>query len=141
MAQVFEAVAVGAEGFERRVALKQILADHRADASARRSFFDEARLASALHHGGLVAVLDYGAADGVPFQVLELVDGRDARVLADAGLARGRPCPRASRSTSAARSRTRFTMPTRRATDPGSGSRSSIATSSRATSSCRGRAT
>ena len=93
MAQVFEAVAVGAEGFERRVALKQILADHRGDASARRSFFDEARLASGLHHGGLVAVLDYGAADGVPFQVLELVDGRDARALIDAGLARGRPLP------------------------------------------------
>jgi serine/threonine-protein kinase len=93
MAQVFEAVAAGEGGFERRVALKQILADHHGDASVLRSFFDEARLAGQLHHGGIVSVLDYGVAEGVPFQVLEYVDGLDARTLAESGRARGRPMP------------------------------------------------
>jgi serine/threonine-protein kinase len=40
-------------------------------------FLDEARIASQLHHGNIVAVLDYGVDQGHPFQVLEFVDGLD----------------------------------------------------------------
>jgi serine/threonine-protein kinase len=75
MAEVFEAVAVGGHGFERRVAIKRLLADRAAELGA--MFLDEARIASQLHHGAIVGVVDYGEADGVPFQVLELVDGLD----------------------------------------------------------------
>ncbi len=88
MAEVLEAVAVGAAGFERRVALKRML-PHEGDAEREhRMFLDEARIASHLHHANIVAVLDYGLADGRPFQVLEYVDGIDVRAL----LARG-PLP------------------------------------------------
>lgn len=88
MAEVLEAVAVGAAGFERRVALKRML-PHEGDAEREhRMFLDEARIASHLHHANIVAVLDYGLADGRPFQVLEYVDGIDVRGL----LARG-PLP------------------------------------------------
>ncbi len=88
MAEVLEAVAVGAAGFERRVALKRML-PHEGDAErAHRMFLDEARIASHLHHANIVAVLDYGLAEGRPFQVLEYVDGIDVRAL----LARG-PLP------------------------------------------------
>jgi tRNA A-37 threonylcarbamoyl transferase component Bud32 len=77
MAEVFEAVAEGAEGFRRRVAIKRVLPEHATDASVRRMFFDEARIAARLHHPGIVAVLDFGLDGDAPFQVLELVDGED----------------------------------------------------------------
>ncbi|MAT25282.1 MAG: hypothetical protein CMN29_10030 [Sandaracinus sp.] len=83
MAEVFEAVATGADGFERRVALKRVLPDKAADARFRAMFFDEARLASRLHHANVVAVLDYGLEGERPFQVLELVDGADLGALLD----------------------------------------------------------
>jgi serine/threonine protein kinase len=76
MAEVFEAVAVGSGGFERRVALKRLLAERADELGA--MFLDEARIASQLHHAGIVGIVDYGEADGVPFQVLELVQGMDA---------------------------------------------------------------
>jgi serine/threonine-protein kinase len=52
-------------------------------------FLDEARIASHLHHANIVSVLDYGIADGLPFQVLELVDGLDLQ----SALALGKPLP------------------------------------------------
>jgi hypothetical protein len=52
-------------------------------------FLDEARIASHLHHANIVAVLDYGIAGGLPFQVLELVDGLDLQ----SALALGAPLP------------------------------------------------
>lgn len=78
MAEVFEAVAVGEDGFERKVAIKRILPQSIDDELSRRMFLDEARIASSLHHANIVAVLDYGVADGTPFQVLEYVSGIDA---------------------------------------------------------------
>ena len=56
-------------------------------------FLDEARIASRLHHGGIVSVLDYGVVDGRPFQILEFVDGEDARTLARRGRDAGKPMP------------------------------------------------
>lgn len=75
MAEVFEALALGDAGFSRRVAIKRLTADAVADPAMRRAFLDEARAASHLHHANIVAVLDYGVVDNLPFQVLELVDG------------------------------------------------------------------
>ncbi len=79
MAEVLEAVAVGDHGFERRVAIKRLLPG--SDAARERMFIDEARIASQLHHANIVAVVDYGVADGQPFQVLEHIDGIDAHAL------------------------------------------------------------
>jgi protein kinase-like protein len=79
MAEVFEAVAVGDHGFERRVAIKRLLAG--SDRQRESMFIDEARIASQLHHANIVAVLDYGVVDGQPFQVLEHVDGIDLGAL------------------------------------------------------------
>ena len=89
MAEVFEAIAEGDGGFERKVAIKRMLAnDH---AALRRMFLDEARIASQLHHANVVAVLDYGVVDGQPFQVLELVDGLHAGELRKRGEERASP--------------------------------------------------
>ena len=60
MAQVYEATAVGGRGFERRVAIKRVLPEHQHDESMQRMFFDEAQIASHLHHGNIVQVIDYG---------------------------------------------------------------------------------
>ena len=75
MAEVFEAVAIGERGFARTVALKRMLPE--IGRIHDDGFLDEARIASHLHHANIVSVLDYGIADGLPFQVLELVDGID----------------------------------------------------------------
>jgi serine/threonine-protein kinase len=77
MAEVFEGVAEGAQGFRRRVAIKRVLPQLASDAACARMFLDEARIASHLHHAGVVAVLDYGTIDGIAFQALEFVDGMD----------------------------------------------------------------
>jgi serine/threonine-protein kinase len=77
MAQVLEAVAIGAGGFERRVAVKRMLPHVAEKEEHRRLFLDEARLASRIHHGSVVQVLDYGQIDGDPLIVMEYVDGLD----------------------------------------------------------------
>ncbi|MFT3697913.1 MAG: serine/threonine-protein kinase [Kofleriaceae bacterium] len=78
MAEVFEGELAGDHNFVRKVALKRLLPAVADDVDAAKRFLDEARIASALHHANIVGVLDVGLLDGVPFQVLELVDGLDA---------------------------------------------------------------
>jgi serine/threonine protein kinase len=87
MAEVFEATAIGERGFERTVALKRMLPEMGRIHDD--GFLDEARIASHLHHANIVSVLDYGIADGLPFQVLELVDGLDLQ----SAIALGKPLP------------------------------------------------
>jgi serine/threonine-protein kinase len=81
MAEVFEAELAGELGFVRKVAIKRMLAEAAADRVGAQRFLDEARIASRLHHANIVSVIDVGLLDGLPFQVLELVDGIDAHYL------------------------------------------------------------
>ncbi len=81
MAEVFEAELTGELGFVRKVAIKRMLASAASDPSAAQRFLDEARIASHLHHANVVSVIDVGLLDGLPFQVLELVDGIDVHQL------------------------------------------------------------
>ena len=81
MAEVLEAEILGASGFVRRVAVKRMLSSAAEDPAFVRMFLDEARIASHLHHANIVGVIDYGVVEGAPFQVLELVDGLDARTM------------------------------------------------------------
>ena len=78
MAEVFEAELAGELGFIRKVAIKRMLGEAASDDLSARRFLDEARIASRLHHANIVSVIDVGLLDGLPFQVLELVDGIDA---------------------------------------------------------------
>lgn len=79
--EVLEAIAGGEDGFEKRVALKRLLADCANDEDFLRAFGDEARIASQLNHAGIVAVFDYGLLDGLPFIASELVEGLDLAAL------------------------------------------------------------
>lgn len=93
MGEVWEATARGDSGFTRRVAIKRLFADQQGDPSFLRMFLDEARIASRLHHANIVGIVDYGVIDGVPFQVLEYVDGFDLSRLARWGTEQARPLP------------------------------------------------
>jgi serine/threonine-protein kinase len=87
MADVFLAVAHGASGFERRVAVKTLLPALQGDATYERILIDEARLAARFHHRNLVQVHDLGVANGTYWVRMDLVEGTDlAALLTDAPL-------------------------------------------------------
>lgn len=93
MGEVWEASATGEGGFARRVAIKRLLAEHDQDPSQARMFLDEARIASQLHHANILSILDYGVMEGLPYQVLEYVDGVDAERLRQRGREAGEDFP------------------------------------------------
>lgn len=93
MGEVWEAEVTGEQGFHRRVAIKRMVDAEGRGASFARMFLDEAKIASQLHHANIVAVLDFGLADGAPFQVLEYVDGLDAHDLLSLSLEASKPLP------------------------------------------------
>ena len=59
----------------RKVAVKRLFASLAGDDVFQERFFREARLAAALSHPNLVAVYDVGDEDGLPFIVMEYVEG------------------------------------------------------------------
>jgi serine/threonine protein kinase len=75
MAEIFTALQIGAEGFEKPVVLKRILPALSSDPAFVRMLVDEAHIVSSLNHSHLVQVLDLGKADDQFFLVLEFVDG------------------------------------------------------------------
>ncbi len=75
MAEVFLARLHGAEGFERRVAIKRIL-PHLSDSEEFRAMFmDEARLAALLSHPNVVHIYDFGREGEHDYIAMEFVDG------------------------------------------------------------------
>lgn len=87
MGEVYEAVLQSPSGFTRRVALKCLRPEHASNPKELAGLREEARIASLLHHGSIVDVIDFGIVDGAPFLVLELVEGMSAATAA--ALARG----------------------------------------------------
>src|SRR5512135_3034453 len=86
MAEVYEATALGAEGFARPVAIKRMLPALSLDPAFGQMFVNEARIASLLHHENIVSVLDFDRdAENRYFLVMELVQGVDLRRLASSG--------------------------------------------------------
>ena len=78
---MFLAEAKGAEGWGRQVVLK-CLRPHVADIpEVVQGLIEEAQLAQRLQHGNIVQVFDFDVDDGVPFVVMEHVDGCTLREL------------------------------------------------------------
>jgi serine/threonine protein kinase len=93
MAEIFLAVQRGAEGFERPVVLKRILAALVADPQFRNLMIDEAHVAMSLNHSNIAQVLDLGHAGGRYFLVLEFVDGWDLNLVINRVTASGFSLP------------------------------------------------
>ncbi|HET9452111.1 MAG TPA: serine/threonine-protein kinase, partial [Aggregicoccus sp.] len=89
MAEVFLAMEQGAQGVERPVALKRLLPALAQERELVALFLREAELTLALRHEHLVQTLALGEHAGLPFMVLELVDGENLRTLQEAAHARG----------------------------------------------------
>jgi len=77
MGEVHLAIAHGASGFSRAVAIKTLVPELADDAELTRALIREATIAGALHHRNLVAVLGLGVDDGIYYVVMEYVDGGD----------------------------------------------------------------
>src|SRR5688572_27710737 len=87
MAEVFLASTMGAEGFQRRVAIKRVLPGYSDNAAFAQMFVAEARMSSQLVHPNIVSVLDFDRdAEGRLFLVMELVDGKDLDTLVSSGV-------------------------------------------------------
>ena len=69
----------------RRVAVKVLHSGLAEDPGFLRRFRSEAQHAASLHHPHIVAVYDWGEDEGMPFLVLELLQGGSLRSLLDAG--------------------------------------------------------
>ncbi len=63
----------------RQVALKVLTDAGIADDEAKARFFQEARLASNIHHENIINVYDFGEDQGRPFIVMELLEGESLR--------------------------------------------------------------
>jgi serine/threonine protein kinase len=66
-------------GLDRPVAIKIVHADLLADDRMVQRFVDEARTVAALHHPGIVRILDFGAEDGLPWIAYEFLPGSTLR--------------------------------------------------------------
>lgn len=74
MAEVFLAHKLGAEGFQRTVAIKTIIALG-AEEEAIGLFLDEAKVAAVLNHANIVQTLDLGYENETLFIVMEFIQG------------------------------------------------------------------
>ncbi|MFY0563635.1 protein kinase domain-containing protein [Archangium lansingense] len=81
MAEVFLAKVVGAEGFEKPVAVKRILPSLAQDREFVELFLREAKLTVCLQHANVVQVFDLGSINGQYYMVMEFVDGENLRAV------------------------------------------------------------
>lgn len=93
MAEVFRAVAVSLEGFEKPVAIKRVLPQLSANERFIRMFLDEARLSLYLSHTNIVSVFDVVQSDQVYFIVMEYIEGANLKKVVEAARLRQGPLP------------------------------------------------
>lgn len=63
----------------RRVAVKILTADAMSDVEAKARFLQEARMASNMRHENIISIYDFGEDQGLPFMVMEYVEGETLR--------------------------------------------------------------
>jgi len=77
MAEVHLAVAHGASGFAREVAIKTLLPSLAGEPEYERALIREATMAARLHHRNLIYVHGFGVDEGLHYLVMEYIDGGD----------------------------------------------------------------
>ena len=96
MAEVYRGRVVGAEGFEKFVAIKRIIPDLSEDDRFVKMLLTEARIHAGLSHRNIVQIHDLGISEsGEYFIVLEYVDGYDLRMIMEQLEAEGEIIPEA----------------------------------------------
>ena len=93
MAEVYRAMARGAQGFSRLVAIKKILPQYAGSREFQRMFVDEATIASRLNHANIAQVYDFDIHEGTPYIAMEFVEGKDLRAILQASHSLPRPIP------------------------------------------------
>ncbi|MGA8893111.1 MAG: serine/threonine-protein kinase, partial [Anaeromyxobacteraceae bacterium] len=83
MAEVWRAEVAGPAGFVKQVAVKLVRADRGDEDEMVRMFIQEAQMASALHHAGIVHVFGLDLIEGRYAIAMELVHGRSLRAVLD----------------------------------------------------------
>jgi len=86
MAEVYTAVAFGAENFRRAFVIKLLHSNAQRTDALVEMFIDEAKLASTLVHGNIIPVYDFGKVGDEYFMAQEYVLGRDLRRLTAAAM-------------------------------------------------------
>ena len=89
MAEVYTAVAFGAENFRRAFVIKLLHSTALRTESLVKMFIDEAKLASSLVHGNIIPVYDFGKVGDEYFMAQEYVLGRDLRRLVSTSMKKG----------------------------------------------------
>jgi serine/threonine protein kinase len=83
MARVYRAEHAG---LKRQVALKVMTSGFARDSEGRERFLREARIAAAIKHPNVVNIFDVGVCQGIPYLVMELLEGEDLeKVLSSRG--------------------------------------------------------
>jgi serine/threonine protein kinase/tetratricopeptide (TPR) repeat protein len=85
MGQVWLGRFEGKHGFRKLVAVKTVRGDRATDGEALRMFLDEARLLARLEHPNVGQVLDVGDAAGMPYIVMEWIDGATLEEIVESG--------------------------------------------------------
>jgi serine/threonine protein kinase len=86
MAEVFIGTQIGEQGFERKVAIKRVLAALSEQPGFAAMFIAEARIASRLTHSNIVSVIDFRSdPENRLFLVMEYVEGKDLKALLAGG--------------------------------------------------------
>jgi serine/threonine protein kinase len=75
MAEIYRAKMVGADGFEKELALKRILASRAKDQAFIKMLVNEAKLTAQLTHSNIAQIYDCGVVDSTYFIAMELVHG------------------------------------------------------------------
>jgi serine/threonine protein kinase/thioredoxin-like negative regulator of GroEL len=91
MAELFRAMIMGQEGFEKLVAIKRILPHLTDQTELVTAFIDEAKLAALLQHPNIVQIYDFGSVDGAYFLAMEHLFGRNLHSILTKSREKGMP--------------------------------------------------
>jgi len=91
MAELYRAKIIGAQGFEKIVAIKKILPHLVDQEEFVKAFVDEARLAAFLQHPNIVQIYDFGEMAGSYFISMEYLSGVDLKTVLKKAQEKSRP--------------------------------------------------
>ncbi len=89
MAELYRAKLIGAEGFEKLIAIKMILPHLAEEEILIQSFIEEAKLAAFLQHQNIVQIYDFGSVDGRYYIAMEYLYGKDLKGIIKRSIEKG----------------------------------------------------